>query len=57
MVLEALALTERDITAELRKAFADTSPMIRIPKQLECQDQSSEKSGRNAVKRDAGGID
>ena len=26
---------KRDITAELRKAFADTSSMIRIPKQLD----------------------
>jgi len=31
--------------------------MIRIPEQLEYQDQSSEKgSGRNTMKRDAGGM-
>src|SRR5436305_12404846 len=66
MVLEVSTLTEkenipetgkRDITVELRKAFADTSTMIRIPEQLEYQDQTSEKgSGRNTMKRDAGGM-
>ena len=48
---------KRDITAELRKAFADTSAIIRIPEQLEYQDQTSEKdSRRNTMKRDAGGM-